>query len=112
MKSVSQIRKRTALIFLIPVTIILLSSALYPLISTLYLSLTDAELENFLNPNYVGFINYIENYEGMWYGVLADSLFWNSVRNTLVFTIFSISLEVVLGISFALIMLIENKLKR
>ena len=49
MKSVSQIRKRTALIFLIPVTIILLSSALYPLISTLYLSLTDAELENFLN---------------------------------------------------------------
>ena len=94
MKSVSQIRKRTALIFLIPVTIILLSSALYPLISTLYLSLTDAELENFLNPNYVGFINYIENYEGMWYGVLADSLFWNSVRNTLVFTIFSISLEV------------------
>ena len=88
-----------------------LSSALYPLISTLYLSLTDAELENFLDPNYVGFINYLENYEGMWYGVLADSLFWNSVRNTIVFSVFSVSLEVILGISFALIMLIENKLK-
>ena len=111
MKSISQLRKRTALIFLIPVTIVLLSSALYPLISTLYLSLTDAELENFLDPNYVGFINYLENYEGMWYGVLADSLFWNSVRNTIVFSVFSVSLEVILGISFALIMLIENKLK-
>jgi trehalose/maltose transport system permease protein len=87
MKSVNQIRNRTAFIFLIPVTIVLLSSALYPLLSTLYLSLTDAELENFLEPNYVGFINYIENYEGMWYGVLADSLFWNSVKNTLTFTV-------------------------
>ena len=47
----------------------------------------------------------------MWYGVLADSLFWNSVRNTIVFSVFSVSLEVILGISFALIMLIENKLK-
>ena len=37
-----------------------------------------------------------------WSGVLADDLWWRSVWNTLVFTVASVSLEVILGVAVAL----------
>ena len=37
-----------------------------------------------------------------WSGVLADALWWRSVANTMIFTVISVSLEVVLGVGIAL----------
>lgn len=37
-----------------------------------------------------------------WQGVLVDGLWWRSVWNTLVFSVFSVALEVVLGVAVAL----------
>ena len=37
-----------------------------------------------------------------WSGVLADALWWRSVLNTLIFTVTSVTLEVILGVGIAL----------
>jgi trehalose/maltose transport system permease protein len=94
--------ERSAWLLLAPTLLVLLLVAAWPLGRTLWLSLTDASLMDLSAALPVGLDNYLSRYEGLWEGVLADPLWWRSVRNTLVFAAVSVSLETVLGLGIAL----------
>jgi trehalose/maltose transport system permease protein len=68
---------------------------LYPLVQTFYTSFTDARLGAIADPRFVGFENYAR--------LLSDTRFFNSVWNTIFFTIVTVSIEFVLGMIIALV---------
>jgi trehalose/maltose transport system permease protein len=84
---------------LAPLALVLLAIAGWPLARTIWFSLTDAELSGLSQWRFVG----LENYVGE-YGLLFDRDWWQSVRNTLVFTVASVSIETVLGLGVALLL--------
>ncbi|MBL0691112.1 MAG: sugar ABC transporter permease [SAR324 cluster bacterium] len=82
--------------------IVLGSVAIFPLYRTFLFSFTDAKIDDLINFSFIGFNNYIEKFEGLYYGILADSTWWNAVYNTLFFTVISVTLETILGLIVAL----------
>ncbi|MGJ8516989.1 Trehalose transport system permease protein SugA [Carnimonas sp. LMG 33810] len=97
-------RVRAAWLFLTPLMAGLLLVAGWPLVRTLWFSMTDANLAQLDQAKWIGFENYLFHDNGLWYGVLADPDWWNSVYNTFFFTVTSVALEVVLGVIVALIL--------
>lgn len=89
-------RARTAWLFLAPSLVVLFAVALWPLGRTFLFSFTDAFLTEPDIYGYVGFENYVTLFE--------DPLWWQSVRNTLFFTVISVSIETVLGLAIALLL--------
>lgn len=88
-------RRQTAYVFLLPSLILLALVAAWPLLRTIWLAFTDATLD-IENISWVG----LENFKG----VLSDPDWWGSVKNTLVFTLISVSLETVFGLGIALLL--------
>ncbi|WP_210164897.1 carbohydrate ABC transporter permease [Afifella pfennigii] len=80
----------------------LLLVAGWPLARTIWFSFTDARLGRIGENAFVGFDNYLAYFDGQWLGVLADGLWWQSVWNTVWFTLVSVSIETVLGMIIAL----------
>ncbi len=66
----------------------------WPLLRTFWFSFTDASLASLGAYRYVGFSNYRYLFE--------DPDWWQAVRNTLFFTVVSVSLETVIGLLIAL----------
>jgi trehalose/maltose transport system permease protein len=99
-----QRRARVAWVLVAPAMILLAAVAGWPLLHTLFYSLTDAALDAPHEYNFVGLANYLELTDSGAYGVLADPLWWQAVGNTLWFTGVSVSLELVLGMLLALLM--------
>jgi trehalose/maltose transport system permease protein len=99
-----RLRTRTAWWFLAPALLILLLAAGWPLMRTIAFGFTDAWLGEMESRQWVGFENYLANYEGRWFGLLADPQWWRAVWNTLLFATVSVSLEVVLGVAIALVL--------
>ncbi len=95
-------RVRSAWIFLAPMLGVLALVAGWPLIRTIFFSFTDATLANLTDYRFIGFDNFLEYYEGEWYGVMADPTWWRAVYNTVWFTVVSVSIELVLGMIVAL----------
>ncbi len=91
-----QARARTAWWFLAPSLLVLTAVALWPLGRTFVFSFTDALLTEPDFYSYIGFDNYRALFE--------DPLWWQSVRNTLYFTVISVSIETVLGLTIALLL--------
>ena len=84
-----------ALAFLAPVLLTLFVVGVWPLLRTFYFSATDARLTELDQPfHWKGMANY--------WNILSDRDWWTAVRNTLVFTCLSVSLETVLGLLIAL----------
>lgn len=83
---------------LIPTILVLLGVALYPLLQTFYLSLTDARLGGAGAPTFIGLENYIGEY-----GLLTDSRFLGAIGTTIAFTVVSVFIETVLGLGVALV---------
>lgn len=102
-------RVKAAWLFLAPMLIALTLVAGWPLVRTFFLSFTDASLSDLGATNLIGFENYLVYDDGRWYGVLADSVWWQSVWNTVYFSVVSVSLEVVFGVIVALILNAEFK---
>jgi trehalose/maltose transport system permease protein len=94
--SLARRRARTAWLFLAPTLVALALVGLWPLVRTLWLSLTDARLGAAADAAFVGLANYRL--------LLGDAEWWNAVWNTLVFAASSVAIETVLGIVFALVM--------
>jgi len=88
-------RRRTAYVFLLPSLILLAFVAAWPLLRTIWLAFTDATLD-IENVSWVGLQNFKD--------VLMDPDWWGSVKNTLVFTFISVSLETVFGLGIALLL--------
>lgn len=89
-------RVRTAWLFLLPTLLILAAVAGWPLGRTIVLGFTDARLGDLGAGRWVGLDNFVL--------LATDPDWWHSVRNTLVFTVASVSLELVLGMVIALVL--------
>jgi multiple sugar transport system permease protein len=79
-----------------PAVIAMLIVTGYPIGYAIYLSLQKFDLRFPDEKEFVGFSNYID--------VLTSSTWWTDVFNTLVITVFSVGLELVLGMAIALVM--------
>ncbi|MBA7486312.1 Trehalose transport system permease protein SugA [subsurface metagenome] len=90
--------KQLALILLLPSILIILCVVIGPLVFAFYLSFYKAEpIIGGISTKFIGFSNYI-------YYFLKDPLFWSSVRVTTYFTVVSLVIELILGISMALVL--------
>ena len=91
-----RVETRIALMFVAPLVVVLLAVAIWPLARTIFFSFTDAYLDDPTSYGFVGFANFVTVWE--------DATFWRAVRNTLVFTVFSVGIETVLGLAIALLL--------
>lgn len=82
--------------FIIPALIILALVFIYPIARAFWLSLLTQNLGTELKPIWSGLSNYTR--------ILGDGRFWQSLWNTSIFTSIAISLELVLGMIFALVL--------
>jgi len=87
-------RIRYAWLFMAPMLIVLVLVAGWPLLRTIYFGFTDANLSRLDDAEFVGFLNF--SY------LISDPDWWNSVYNTLVFTVVSVTLETIFGLIIAL----------
>ena len=85
-----------AVILLTPAVIIIFAIVIYPLINTFVQSFFDYNLAFPHLKTFTGIGNYIS--------VLKDSYFWKSLKYTIYFAVFSISLELIFGFIVALIL--------
>ena len=89
-------RERLGWLLIFPSVLIVAVVALYPLIESFRLSLTNTRLASAREPRYVGLDNYADILAG-------GSTFWGALQNTLVFTVASVTFETVLGMVIALV---------
>jgi len=101
--SLEQRRVRTAWVFLGPALVVFAGVAAWPLVRTIWLSLTDSDLGAEAAGRFVGLANYLTRDEEGWSGLLVDRDWWRSVYNTVTFTGVSVLLETVIGLALALI---------
>lgn len=102
-------RKRSALLFLIPMMIALFCVAAWPLLRTVWFSFTDTTLSNLYGGKWIGFDNYLSvrtlpSGRTIWRGTLVDPVWWNAVWNTVRFSVVSVFFETVLGLVVALVL--------
>jgi trehalose/maltose transport system permease protein len=102
--SLTRERVRAAWVFIAPTLIVLALVAGWPLARTIWFSFTDADLNNLGDYEFIGFENYLANYDGERFGLLTDRDWWRSVWNTVWFAAVSVSIETVLGTVIALIL--------
>lgn len=103
-RSAQSSRRAYAFYFLAPMVVVLLMTAGWPLLRTLFFGFTDANLSDLDNYKFIGFENYYASYEGESFGLLADREWWRAVLNTLTFTGISVTLETILGMVVALVL--------
>src|SRR5262249_14491984 len=85
----------TPYMFLLPATVAMLLVFFYPMLNGLYTSLT--HYNQYTNiTSFVGIKNYIQ--------ILADSDFWNSMLRSVIWVVFSVLGQFVLGLIFALLL--------
>ena len=89
-------RTRSAWLFLAPMLVLLALVAGWPLLRTIWLGFTDADTLRIGEARWIGFDDFRR--------VLADPVWWRAVKNTLWFTLFSVSLETLLGLGIALVL--------
>jgi multiple sugar transport system permease protein len=80
--------------YVAPAAALLALVTLYPLAHVLWLSLERRSLLDPAPPVFAGLDNYLR--------LAADERFWNALGNTLYFAVVSVTLELVLGLTFAL----------
>jgi len=103
-------RTRVALLLLVPMILVLAAVAGYPLARTIYLSFTEYNILQDPAPKWIGLGNYwFTTEDGVGLGVLQIPEWWQSVWNTVKFTVGSVVIETVLGLAFALI--INSKIR-
>jgi trehalose/maltose transport system permease protein len=95
---------RSAWLFLTPMLIILALVAAWPLIRTIWLSFTDANLLHLEQAKWVGLENFLDKRDGRLTGLLADPLWWKAVKNTLLFTLATVTIETTLGFIVAMVL--------
>ena len=105
-------RIRAALWFLGPMIVVLLAVAGWPLMRTIWFSLTDTSLTNLAGGEWIGFDNYLSvrtlsSGRVIYRGTLVDPAWWNAVWNTIRFAVISVSLETVFGLIVALVLNVE-----
>lgn len=113
-QSLLQQRQKAAFWFLAPMLIALFCVAAWPLLRTIWFSLTDTTLSNLYGGKWIGFDNYLRvqtlsNGAVRYRGTLVDPAWWNAVWNTVRFSLISVICETVLGLIVALVLNAEFK---
>ena len=88
-------QRRLAWYLIVPAVLVVFLVIGYPLIQVLVYSVLKYKLDGVTPPSFVGFGNYAF--------ILSDPDFWLAVQNTLIFSVFSVTLECVLGLTVALV---------
>lgn len=112
--SLTQQRQRAAFWFIAPMLAALFFVAAWPLIRTIWFSLTDTALSDLYGGRFIGFDNYLslrilDSGRWIWRGTLVDPAWWNAVWNTVRFAVVSVFFETVLGLIVALVLNAEFK---
>ena len=107
--SLLQQRQRAAFWFIAPMLVALLCVAAWPLLRTIWFSLTNTSLNNLYGGEFIGFDNYLSmrtlsSGKVVWRGTLVDPAWWNAVWNTVRFSVVSVFFETVLGLIVALVL--------
>lgn len=107
--SLEQQRQRAAFWFLAPMLTALLCVAAWPLLRTVWFSLTDTSLNDLYGGKFIGFDNYLRvqtlsDGSVRYRGTLVDPAWWNAVWNTVRFSVASVMIETVLGLIVALVL--------
>lgn len=107
-------RQRAAFWFLAPMLVALLVVAAWPLLRTIYFSMTSTTLSDLYGGEWIGFKNYLsirvlESGQTIYRGTLVDPAWWNAVWNTVKFAVVSVAFETVLGLIVALVLNAEFK---
>jgi len=100
----SRSRVRSAWLFMAPMIVIIALVAGWPLLRTFWFSVTNANLSDLTTAKFIGFDNYLANYDGEWVGVLVDPDWWRAVWNTARFAAISVTIETILGTGIALVL--------
>ncbi|PSR19138.1 sugar ABC transporter permease [filamentous cyanobacterium CCP3] len=87
-------QQRTGLLLLLPAALLLLLVYAFPILRAFWLSFFTENLSNNLEPVFSGLDNYVQ--------MAQDGRFWQSMRNTAVFTVFTLFFELILGLIIAL----------
>ena len=87
-------RTRAAWLCVLPMLVVLVAVAAWPLGRTIWFAFTDANLTDLEAAKFVGFSNFAY--------LVTDPDWWNAVWNTLVFSFFSLFFETLLGLGIAL----------
>ncbi len=93
--------RRLIQLFITPTIVLLIVMNIFPLIYSLYLSFTDYSAIADAQPEWIGFANYQE--------VLSDERIWHNFAVTGRYALFSVTLQMVVGFGFAL--LLKEKFK-
>ncbi|WP_016952055.1 carbohydrate ABC transporter permease [Anabaena sp. PCC 7108] len=96
LQTISSRKQRTAWIFLLPALLLLLLVFGYPIVRAFCLSFFTQNLGTKLEPVFSGFSNYVR--------MAGDGRFWESFRTTTVFTLSTVFLELLLGLSISLVL--------
>jgi trehalose/maltose transport system permease protein len=88
--------RRLGWMLVAPAVIVMIAVTVYPIITAFVLSLQRADLRFPQNNQFIGFDNYGS--------VLSSPLWWQDVVHTLIITVFSVSIELVIGMLVALAM--------
>jgi trehalose/maltose transport system permease protein len=112
--SLQQQRQKAAFWFLAPMVFALFCVAAWPLMRTIWFSLTDTSLNNLYAGKFIGFDNYLRvqtltNGTVRYRGTLVDPAWWNAVWNTVRFSFVSVTCETILGLVVALVLNAEFK---
>lgn len=107
--SITERRQRVAALFLAPTLAALFFVAGWPFARTIWFGFTDASLSNLDGAEWIGLGNYLQwlpfaDGGGEWVGLLADDQWWRAVRNTLVFTVVTVTAQTMLGLVVALVL--------
>ncbi len=98
-QGIAAAQRRRARWLLSPLLLLLGVVAGWPLVRTVWFSLTDAELGQTGAVHFIGLANYVGEY-----GLLDDPYWWQAVGNTLRFAVVSVALETALGLGAALLL--------
>ncbi len=84
--------RRTAYYMILPALLIILAIAFFPIMYSVLLSVTSSTITGF--GSFVGAENYIEMFQ--------NEDFWEGLKNTLIFTVVSVTIEFIIGLGIAL----------
>jgi trehalose/maltose transport system permease protein len=88
-------QRRLAWFLIVPAVLVVFLVIGYPLVQVLVYSVLKYKLDGVTPPSFVGLGNYLF--------IFTDGDFWHSVAVTLIFSVFSVTLEAVLGLTVAMV---------
>ena len=91
--------KLTVILFVLPALIVYLIWVIYPIINAMWMSMLKSDTLH--SSHFVGFENYIS--------VFKSTLFWKSMRISLIFIVFTTTFQVILGFLYGYLVYLQPK---